>query len=787
MNPHPTELFLHNPHALRVAYDLGESRLRLWWSPLAGKSTAAHERNLSNRDDHLEVFASTTLTGCGREAFLRCEYDPYHCVLHFRDRVLHLAVRADAPALMLWTEVGAFHEKVGVPHLCGPGALARPPEGGTPTMDPIIPTALAVNLKSDRYDEVLQADERNLVLRHIEPSHAFDFVAALGPGGGTIRHSPFRGKWTRHYTQTILAPGQIMVLGVGLEGEGAPERLHALAAVPPEEHLRAINAALAPIEAMGRTSGGTGGVAHAFRTSLVRGLHSMIDESGAFRASLKAIYYLIWVRDAGFAFAYQAAAGWPHKLAELCRLLLDNPTVARGEGIPEGRMFAQLIHPDYGKYEEDGIYYVLWTVFTHWTQTGERTFLNGTDRALLEEAMDWVERRCFDAEAGLFGGFFADETPSFRSRDYAWDYAIGQPAGDEHIRHDGHSVVRSYDIYLNTLMHSAYTMLAAMSAEESEATAYAEKAARLWERLQALYADREDGLPPYGDLLCEDGKMRRARPWGPASSTYIWALAMPNFLPLEDRDTLHGALLDAILAKPEMHWINGICAAVAAADPWVHGEERLRAVLETVRSEAMTPGEFLPMGGAMPEKLGAPEGNLYHDIRPQGFAMAAWLGAWAGLGVRRLPYGLALRATKAYDCLENYPWRSSVLHFHFGPSGKSLALEIDGRRIDHTLQVPQDSLHRGECTVRLVEAAEPGGPLLLRSTVELLSVGRDASGRIVYRFGAYGLAEMVFAGLPGVVSLLDERGTAVSFHRSNQTGRGGIRFSLRGRGMLLLG
>ena len=797
---HPTQIFMHNPQGLRVEYRLDDERLSLWWSPLTGKSTAAHDRNFSNRDDHLEVFASVTVPGCGLEAFEHCDYDPYHCVLHFKERIVHLVARADAPALILWAEVGerdttvkVSDAKVGAPRLFGPGeetgsttAVARPPEGGTPTNVPRNLLILRVDLKSDRYDEACGADEKNLFLRHTEPSHCFEFAAALGPGLGTMRHSPFRGKWTRHYTQALLAPGQVLVLGVGLQEEKAPARMRELAAVVPEGHLAAIAAALAPVEAMGRTSGGSDVEAHAFRTALVRGLHSMIDESGAFRASLKAIYYLIWVRDAGFAFAYQAAAGWPHKLAELCRLLLDNPTTARGEGLPEGRMFAQLIHPDYGKYEEDGIYYVLWTVFTHWTQTGERTFLEGPDRALLEEAMDWVERRCFDAEAGLFGGYFADETPAYGSRDYNWDYAIGQPSGDEHIRHEGRRVTRSYDIYLNTLMHTVYSMLTAMCAEAGKAGQYAAKAERLWERLQALYADRVEGLPPYGDLMCEDGEMRRARLWGPASSTYIWALSMPNFLPIKERDALNGALLDAILKKPEMHWINGICAAVAAADPWVHGEGRLRTVLDRVRAEAMAPGCFLPMGGAMPEKLGAPQGSLYHDIRPQGFAMAAWLGAWASLGVRRLPYGLALRPTQAFDRLENYPWRGSVLHFVFGPVTRALALEIAGKRIEHTLQIPAEVLVPGEQTVRLIDAPIPYGPLLLRSTVELLSVGKKRSGGVVYQFRAYGIAEMVVANLPEGVALKDEHGQPVLFTRSNHPDRSEIRFSLWGPGELVV-
>lgn len=62
---HPTQVFLSNPQALRVEYRLDDTRLDLWWSPLAGHSTPCTERNFSSRDAHLTVFDSITLPGCG--------------------------------------------------------------------------------------------------------------------------------------------------------------------------------------------------------------------------------------------------------------------------------------------------------------------------------------------------------------------------------------------------------------------------------------------------------------------------------------------------------------------------------------------------------------------------------------------------------------------------------------------------------------------------------------------------------------------------------------------------
>lgn len=730
---HPTQILLHNPQALRVEFRLDDQRLILWWSPLAGSSSAAADRNFSSRDNHLHVFEEIALSGCSTDEFLGCDYDPYYCVLRFRGQTLHIAVRHDLPAVILWAD--------------------RP---------------LQVHFKSARYDDVLEAGASGLALRHSEPSYGFEFVAALGGGTGAMRHSPFRGQWRSHYSEAALSAGQPLAIGAGLEGGETASRIRSLADKPPGDHLREVDAALAPIEEMGRIVSKAHPDMEALRRTVVRGLHSMIDESGAMRASIKAIYYLIWVRDGGFSFPYQAAAGWPHKLAAFCRLLLANPTQARGDGVPPGRMFAQLIDPDYGKYEEDGAFYAVWPAFTHWTQTGSREFFEGANLELIEEAVGWVERRTFDPQRGLFGGYFADETPAFASRDYGWDFAIGKPGGTEHIASGGRRIVRSYDIYLNTLMHSAYTMLAAAGSIRHEA-----KAAALWENLAPLFRDLRGGLPPYGELIAEDGTRITSRLAGPGNSTFFWALSIPNFLPLDGREEINAALLDMMMAEPEMHFINGVCAAVAAADPWFHDEERLLAALLRIKDEALEPGRFLPMGGAMPEKLGAPQGNIFHDIRPQGFAMGAWLAAWASLGVRRLPYGLALRPTKAFEKLLSYPWRGRTLDFSFDDHGRTPALEINGTRVRGTLQIPEGALACGRNTVRLVEGCP--GPLLLRSTAQLDDV-RVEDGRQEYRFTCHGLTSLCFDDLAGKIALTDRDNHQVPFTTAGNE----IRFTARG-------
>lgn len=736
---HPTQIFLSNPHALRVEFRIDDQRLEIWWSPRAGESADYRDRNYSSRDAHLRVFESIELPGCSLAAFRSCEYDPYHCRLRFADRTLDLAVAVDAPALLLWSDAPQV-----------------------------------VEIKTARFDRARTESPDGFVVEHTEPRYTFHFAARTGPGGGGLRHCPVHGEEAPYFVRAELASGQPLVLGVGLREEAVDERLREIAARGSEGLLADLEAALAPVEAAGRVRSPRFPELMELRRGVVRGLHSMIDNSGAFRASLKAIYYLIWIRDAGFSFPYQEAAGWPHKLPELCRLLLENPCHLQQEERPPRRVFGQLINRTYGKLEEDGLYYVVWVLFTYWTHYGHLDCMRPGDWELLEEALAWVEETTWDGERGLFGESFADETPVKGARDHGWDYAIGKPlGGKDHLRHGAdfgvapnrknpenarEPVVKNYDVYFQILMHSTYTMLGAMTGRSG----FAEKAARLWPELERLLHTRDRGIPVYGELLLANGRRVLSPAWGEARSCCVWGLTMPNFAPLEDWDTVLAATMDAIIAEPEMHWLNGIASAMAAVDTWCYDEEKLLGLHQRLARETNTPGKFLPMGGAMPEKFNAPQGNLYHDIRPQGFAMGAWLAAWTSLGLRRLPYGLALRPTRAFAEIEQYPWRGTTLRFLFGPAGPDLALEIDGQRCEGTLQVPEEALTGAAATVRLVPSA--ARPLWLRSTVRLDRVAATKEAA-TYHGRAFGLARITFSGDVGRgISLTGETDRPVPFH-----------------------
>ena len=61
----------------------------VWISPRAGESLDYRDRNFSCRDDHTRLFDRITLPGLSADEFVRCDYDAFHSVVHFREQRLH--------------------------------------------------------------------------------------------------------------------------------------------------------------------------------------------------------------------------------------------------------------------------------------------------------------------------------------------------------------------------------------------------------------------------------------------------------------------------------------------------------------------------------------------------------------------------------------------------------------------------------------------------------------------------------------------------------------------------
>jgi hypothetical protein len=713
MTSHATQVFLHNPQALRIELRLDDARLLLWWSPGAGVSYDALERNYSNRDDHLDVFERIVLEQTPLGDFCSCDYDAYRATLRYAHRDIELATVPDLPVVLVTARRGP----------------------------------LSIRFKTHRHDDRLAASPRGWTVGHAEGGRVFEFAAAVGPGSGEFKHQPIFEPGRALYARVDLAEGQTVAIGVGLAGEGIAGRIAALVARP----LDTVHADTA-VRVARDLADGTPVFRGApeldrFYALNRRSLHGAIDESGALRAALKEVYYLIWVRDGAFCYNYQAATGWMHKHLDWCRLLLANPLAIGPEDpmLPPGRTFGQLVARRFGKMEEDGPYYVAWSVFTAWVQTGDASLLTPANIALLEEMIRWVEAYDYDEERGLFRERMVDESPYKGSRDDGWDAAIGEMLRERGMKHQGKHILYSYSAYMNLLMFGAYGMLAALPGV-GQAAAYREKAARLWEKL-APFLPR-DGLPPAGELVLEDGEVVLAPPYIPKTACYLWAFSLPGLAPIPHIDALRLRLLRDVVSRPTGHWINAITALIAAVDPIMCDEQELARALHYVVPQGQRSGKYLPMPGVIPEKYDIPDGAYYDDIRPQAFAQSSFLAACTSLGVRRLPFGLAVRPTRFLEKLESFVWRDTRIDFVFGAAHEGVW--IDGAPLPRSLQLPAASLPAGRVVVGV--GSLPAQGVLARSNVDLRAIAVEGADTR-YEFEAHGLCELVFTHRPSSFAL----------------------------------
>jgi len=736
-------ILMHNRMGIRIELNFDrEGLLELWISPRAGESADYRDRNFSCRDDHTRLFDRISLPGLSAERFEGCDYGPFHSTVRFQGQALHVLSLYDRPGVVLWCDE---------------------PQG--------------VDFKSDKADTPVAREADVFEVRHPDRGRTFSFMAVLGKGSGAFRHQFALDEGRSTYARAELAPGQLLAIAGELQAEPVRQMAREAAAGTADELIAdnedKIGAALAPGKFRLRERPEMQRLLDLNRRVLL----AMQDACGAVRAAINRIYYLIWVRDGAIIECFNAYAGSPEPLALWTDFLLANPTVVEDQQ-PTGRTFVMLVNRKITKWEEDGVFYAIWSAFTAWTQTGDDRFVTGENLAVLEDAMDWLERYSFDGEAGLFGRWHRGESPLPGSRGDGWDNAVGKPTDHQDCVYEGESIRRSYDIYINLFSYASYVMLAAMDTGTA-ADEYLQKADALAERMAPLFGD---GLPDYGDLLTAEGDMLRAGPYGLDVTDYVWGLSLTPFVPEPWRmPGIRRELYRRAMEEPEGCFLAALFSLLASLDPdWFDEADVMRAA-ELAAEASYRPGEFLAMPNTVVEKIGVEDGHPYHDVRPQAFSVGPWLATMTGLGLRRLPFGLAVRANGTLEEITDYRYRGSSLHVTFTGQGEWAALRLNGRDVPGTLQMPEDFLRDGENDVEVCAGPPRGGPVLVESTVRLNAVER-AEGAVTYTVETYGKNVLAFRGVEDCsVTVRDVAGEAVETERHEAEGRSWVEFPGRGR------
>lgn len=736
-------ILMHNRMGVRIELNFDrEGLLELWISPRAGESVDYRDRNFSCRDDHTRLFDRITLPGLSADRFEGCDYDPFRSTVRFEGQALHVLSLYDRPGVLLWCD-----------------------------------ESQAVDFKSDKADTPVARAPDLFEVRHPDRGRTFCFAAALGEGAGSFRHQLVLAEGRSTYARAELAPGQSLAVAGELEDKPVRQRAREAAGNAPDaltaENEKRIEAALRPGTFLLKGRPGMQRLLDLNRRVLL----AMQDASGAVRAAINRIYYLIWVRDGAIIECFNAHSGTPEPLALWTEFLLANPTVVEDEE-PEGRTFLQLVNRKITKWEEDGVFYAIWSAFTAWTQTGEDRFVNGQNLAVLEDAMDWLERYAFDEAMGLFGRWHRGESPLPGSRGDGCDNAVGKPTAHQDCVYDGQSIRRSYDIYINLFSYASYVMLATMETGAA-ADQYLRKAEALAERMAPLFGE---GLPDYGDLLTADGEILRAGPYGLDVTDYVWGLSLTPFVPEPWRmPAIRREIYRRAMEEPEGYFLAGLFSLLASLDPDWFDEADVMRTAEMAAEESYRPGEYLAMPNTVVEKIGIEDGHPYHDVRPQAFSVGPWLATMTGLGLRRLPFGLAVRANDTLEEIADYKYRNSSLHITFAGRGESAMLRLNGDDVPGTLQVPENLLRDGANEVEVRPAPPPTEPLLVESTVRLYAVERYESGTS-YDVEAQGKNVLAFRGAEDwTVTVRDSAGGPVETERHEAEGCTWVEFPGRGR------
>ena len=719
-----TFILMQNRMGIRSELCLDRSVLQLWISPQAGKSMSYVDKNWSNRDDHTCVFDRIRLPGLNNLNFVRCDYDPFYSKIYFEQQTLHILNIYDQPAIVLWFE-----------------------KDGN------------IDFKSAAGDEAVERSSGSFVIHHTDRGRTFEYAAILGPGSGSFRHQYDLDEGRSIYARAELKAGQLVVIAGELTKEKISRVAASLANTPAANLIAANENKITQALAFGQVHLKNRPEMQKLLDINKRIALSMQDEKGFMRSTNQYIYYLLWYRDGGMNTSHLALTGWLTPALWQADFALQNPNISNQE--PKGIFYGQVMAGPITKWEEDGLFYVVWPAFTYWTLSGDDRFCKGKYMETMKKAMDWLEKYCYDNEKGLFGRYYYCETPLSGSRDDGWDNAVGRPE-DYHLSryHQSDTIVtRSYDIYINALNYAVYLMMASMT-EGPEYATYVEKAERL-ERNMMKWYEKANPLPLYGDMQTRDHREITIPAYGMDITDYQWALSVPPFtptLPVHYKKALR-ALHRDLSNKKLTHFICSYAAILTAMDNELFDEDSIMASLDYLVPQSVRPGKYLPMPYTIPEIVDMVDGNPYHDVRPLVYSIAPWLSAVSGRGVRKLPFGIAVRATRSLSGIDNYQYLDGTIDFSFTGEGNIKNILVNGEKIEGTWQLPDEKIKKGDnnIVVEMDPSVRPGD-VLISSSVRLISA---SPGKYLIR--AYAKNVLVFKNLSKQVIINDKNGTPVPF------------------------
>ena len=722
-----TFILMQNRMGIRVEYCVDRSILQLWLSPQAGKSMSYVDRNWSNRDDHMNLFDNIRIPGEGLPSFEKCDYDPFYSVIHFKDKDMHILNLVDQPAILVWFSKDAN-----------------------------------IDFKSDKSDKALERSDNKFIIEHSERGRTFDFAAILGKGDGKFRQQIQIEEGRSIYARAELKANQVVVISGEMKKENISKLAESIASTDVAKLIAENDAKISKALDFGKFKMRNRPEMQKLLDINKRIAYAMQDEKGAMRSTNQYIYYLIWFRDGGMDATHIGYTGWVTPMKWQAEIASLNPSPSLED--PKGLYYGQLMTGIINKWEEDGLFYVVWPAFSYWTMTGDDIFCKGEYMKNMQAGLEWLEKQCYDKEKGLFGRYYYCETPMTGHRDNGWDNAIGRPENKYESKYKDSVIVRSYDTYINTLTYATYLMLAAMD-NGPKSDEYIQKAEALEKNMKKFF-ENKDFLPLYGDLQTIHGNTVtatcKAPQYGMDVTDYQWSMSLPPFVPTmpERYKTAREQLRKDLSIKSFQHeiFICGYASILTSMDNEIHNEDSIMAALDEMVPKSVRPGKYLPMPYTIPEMADCEDGNPYHDVRPLVFSIGPWMAAVSNLGMRKLPFGIAVRGSKYIESIDNVEYMGGLVDIKYKGEGAISKVSINGKEVIGTYQIPDNMIVKGdnEVNVELAKDAK-SSDMLISSTIRLLSA---ETGK--YSLHAYGKNVLTFKNLTKNVVVTDASGKEIS-------------------------
>jgi hypothetical protein len=133
------------------------------------------------------------------------------------------------------------------------------------------------------------------------------------------------------------------------------------------------------------------------------------------------------------------------------------------------------------------------------------------------------------------------------------------------------------------------------------------------------------------------------------------------------------------------------------------------------------------------------------------------MSAITNLGVRRLPFGIALRPTRYLEGIDNYLYQKGEIDISYEGEGAIAEILVNGQPLEGSYQVPDFLVREGENRIVVrMGTPETAVPVLASSTVKLLSVEGGT-----YRVEAFGKNVLTFKDLDREAVIRNESGEVI--------------------------